>query len=106
MAKLHIRKGDKVQVIAGKDKGKVASVLRVYPESERVVVEKTNMVKKHMRPTQQNTQGGIMDIEAPIHASNVMLVCSKCGKPVRVSVKKNADGKKARFCKKCNTEIL
>jgi large subunit ribosomal protein L24 len=105
VAKLHIHKGDKVQIIAGKDKGKVATVLYAYPESQRVVVEKANIVKKHMRPTQKNTQGGIMEIEAPLHVSNVMLMCPKCGKPVRVGIKRDEEGKKLRYCKKCNAEI-
>lgn len=105
MAKLHIRKGDKVQVICGKDKGRVSTVIRAIPESHRVVVEKTNMVKKHMRPNQQNTQGGIIDMEAPLDVSNVMIVCPKCNKPTRVSVGKNDAGKKVRICKKCGKQI-
>ena len=105
MAKLHIRKGDKVQIIAGKDKGKVSTVLRAYPQKERVVVEKANMVTKHMRPNQKNQTGGIIQVEAPLHVSNVMLVCPKCDKPVRVGMQKNAAGKKVRVCKKCGAEI-
>ena len=105
MAKLHIRKGDKVQIIAGKDKGKVSTITRVIPSSQRVVVEKANMVKKAMRPTRENTRGGIMTIEAPIHVSNVMLVCPKCDKPVRIGVKTDAEGKRVRVCKKCGAEV-
>lgn len=105
MAKLHIRKGDKVVVIAGKDKGRIAPVIRVIPESQRVIVEKTNIVKKHQGPTRANMQGGILEIEAPIHVSNVMLVCPHCDKPTRVSGGKNAAGKNVRICKKCGKTI-
>ena len=105
MAKLHIRKGDKVQIIAGKDKGKVSTITRVIPASQRVVVEKANMVKKAMHPTRENTHGGIMSIEAPIHVSNVMLVCPKCDKPVRIGIKTDDEGKRVRECKKCGAEV-
>lgn len=101
MAKMNIKKGDKVQVISGKDRGKTGEVLRVIPGSQRVVVEKVAVVKKAMRPTQANPQGGINSVEAPIHASNVMLVCPKCGKATRVTRAKDENGKKVRICKKC-----
>ena len=111
--KMTIRKGDTVKVIAGKDRGKTGKVLRSVPEKSRVVVEKVNMVKKAMRPTQANPQGGISTVEAPIHVSNVMLVCPKCGKAARVShkvtmVETENGGKKRkmiRVCKKCQAEI-
>lgn len=103
--KMKIRKGDKVEVITGKDKGKQGVVLRGVPERERVLVEGVNMVKKAMRPTQQNPQGGIISKEASIHVSNVMLVCPSCGKPTRVSVKR-VDGKRVRVCKKCGADIV
>jgi len=103
--KMNIKKGDKVMVIAGKDKGKSGEVLRSIPESQRVVVEKVNIVKKHQRPTQQNREGGIASIEAPIHVSNVMLVCPSCKAPVRVGRVRNADGKLVRVCKKCSKPI-
>ena len=102
---LNVRKGDTVKVIGGKDLGKEGRVLRTVPESNRVVVEKVNVVKKAMRPTQQNPQGGISSIEAPIHVSNVMLVCPSCGKPTRVGHKVAEDGTKSRVCKKCGMEI-
>ena len=102
---LNVRKGDTVKVIGGKDLGKEGRVLRTVPQSERVVVEKVNLVKKALRPTQQNPQGGISTIEAPIHVSNVMLVCPSCGKPTRVGHKIENDGTKARICKKCGMEI-
>ena len=103
--KMNIRKGDKVQVITGKDKGKQGVVLRGFPKEERVLVEGVNMVKKAMRPTQQNPQGGIVTKEAPIHVSNVMLVCPTCGKPTRIA-KKRVDGKGVRVCKKCGADIV
>ena len=103
--KMTIRKGDTVKVIAGKDRGKTGKVLRSVPEKSRVVVEKVNMVKKAMRPTQQNPQGGIMSVEAPIHVSNVMVVCPECKQPTRVSHRVNEAGKKVRVCKKCGKDI-
>lgn len=103
--KMNIRKGDKVEVITGKDKGKQGVVLQGVPQTQRVVVEGVNMVKKAMRPTQQNPQGGIVTKEAAIHVSNVMLVCPSCGKPTRVS-NKRVDGKKVRVCKKCGADIV
>lgn len=103
--KMTIRKGDTVKVIAGKDRGKTGKVLRSVPEKSRVVVEKVNMVKKAMRPTQQNPQGGIMSVEAPIHVSNVMVICPECKQPTRVSHRVNEAGKKVRVCKKCGKDI-
>lgn len=104
MAKMNIKKGDKVKVLTGKDKGKEAAVLRAYPQTQRVAVEKVNVVKKAMRPTQQNPQGGIMNMEAPIHVSNVALVCPACKAATRVGIKRE-DGKKIRTCKKCGKDI-
>ncbi len=101
---LNIRKGDNVRVIKGKDTGKEGKVLRTSPESNRVTVEKVNIVKKAMRPTQANPQGGISSIEAPLHASNVMLICPACKKPTRVG-HRIEDGKKHRVCKKCGKDI-
>ena len=105
MSGMNIKKGDKVKVLSGKDKGKEGVVLRALPQKERVVVEKVNMIKKAMRPTQQNPQGGIISMEAPIHVSNVMLVCPSCGKPVRTGKRINDEGKKVRVCKKCGKDI-
>ncbi len=102
---LPIKKGDTVTVLAGKDKGKEGKVLRTVPETERVVVEKVNLMKKAMRPTQANPQGGISTIEAPLAVSNVMLVCPKCSTPTRVSHKRDENGRKVRVCKKCNKDI-
>ncbi len=105
MAKsMTIHKGDKVKVIAGKDKGKESRVLRAYPFKERLVVERVNMIKKHARPTQKNPQGGILEIEGTIHVSNVMLVCPSCSQATRVS-RKREDGVRVRVCKKCGNAI-
>ena len=97
----HIRKNDTVMVTAGKNKGKTGKVLRINRKTERVIVEKVNMIKRHVKPSQK-TKGGIMERESPIHVSNVMLYCDKCAKPVRVGTKVLDDGKKARYCKRCN----
>jgi len=105
MAKVHIRKDDEVVVIAGNDKGKKAKVKYVIPETGRAVVEGTNMVKKALRPTQQNPKGGISDREAPIDVSNLMLVCPKCDKPTRVGMQVLEDGSRVRVCKKCGAQI-
>lgn len=100
--KLHVKKSDMVMIIAGKEKGKTGKVLRVFPDKGRLVVENLNMIKRHTRPTRGNTQGGIIEKEAPLDASNVLLLCGGCNKPARTGVRILEDGKKARFCKKCN----
>lgn len=105
MSGLKVKKGDTVEVIAGKDKGKQGKILRALPARNRVVVEKANIAKKAVRPTQQNPQGGISSIEAPLHVSNVMLVCPSCGKPTRVGYRFKDDGVKVRVCKKCGKDI-
>ena len=104
MNSMNIKKGDKVRVIAGKDKGKEGEVTRAIPAEHRVVVKNVNVAKRSMRPTQQNPQGGIMSIDAPIQVSNVMLVCPKCGQPTRIGHREE-DGKKVRFCKKCQAAV-
>jgi large subunit ribosomal protein L24 len=104
MAKLSIRTGDKVKVIAGKDKGKEAKVLATLPHKSRALVERVNMVKKATRPTQRNPKGGILEIEAPIHVSNLMLVCPSCSQPTRIA-RKREDGTRVRVCKKCGNDI-
>ena len=105
MNSMKIKKGDIVVVLCGKDKGKQGEVKKSIPEQRRVVVEKVNMVKKAMRPSQANPQGGITTIEAPLHVSNVMLVCPSCKEATRVSRKRNEEGKKIRVCKKCGKDI-
>ena len=101
---MRIRKGDTVEVISGKDKGVKSVVMRAIPSSRNVVVEKVAIAKKARRPTRENPSGGIMQIEKPIHVSTVMLVCPKCSKATRVSVKLK-EGDKIRVCKKCGKEI-
>ena len=103
--KCHIKKDDKVKVIAGKDKDKIGKVLKVIRKSDRILVENVNIVKRHSRPNAQNKQGGIVESEAPIHFSNVMLMCNKCLAPVRVKMQRLEDGKKMRVCRKCD-EII
>jgi len=100
MAIAHVRKGDTVMVVAGKERGKRGRVLRVIPEKNRVVVERVNMIKKHQRPTQRIRQGGIIEREGPIHLSNVMLLDPASGKPTRVGMRALSDGKKARVARK------
>lgn len=96
---MHIKKGDKVIVITGKDKGKTGTVIEALPKRDRVVVEGVNIVKKHQKPTQMNPEGGITESEAAIHVSNVMLLDPKTNKPTRVGTKIE-DGKKVRVAKK------
>lgn len=103
--KFHIKKNDTVMVIAGKEKGKTGKVMRMITKKDRVIVEKLNMVKRHMKPGPQNRQGGILEKESPIHVSNLMLVCTKCTDPTRVGYKILDDNRKVRYCKKCNEVI-
>jgi large subunit ribosomal protein L24 len=99
---LSIKKNDTVLVITGKEKGKSGRVLSFYPSKGRLLVEKVNMIKKHMKPSRKYSQGGIIEKEAPLNISNVMLVCPKCNKPTRISNTLLQDGRKVRMCKKCN----
>ena len=103
--KCHIKKDDKVKVIAGKDKGKIGKVLSLKRKKSRLIIENINMMKKHARPSAKHRQGGIIESESPVHWSNVMLMCSKCVTPVRIKMKRFEDGKKVRVCRKCN-EII
>ena len=100
MQSVHVRRGDTVGVIAGKERGKRGKVLRVVPEKGRVLVEHVNMIKKHQRPTQKLRQGGIIEREGPIHLSNVMLVDPQTEKSTRVGVRSLADGKKVRVARR------
>jgi len=103
--KTHLKKDDKVKVLAGKDKGKIGKVLEVNSKTTRVLVENINIVKRHARPSAQNKQGGIIETEAPIHLSNVALLCNKCLAPGRVKMQVLEDGEKKRGCRKCD-EII
>jgi large subunit ribosomal protein L24 len=100
--RMNLRKNDTVQVITGRDAGKQGKVLKVLREKNRVIVQGVGFTKKHTRPNpQRNIKGGIAEREAPIHASNVMIVCGECGKRTRIGSKTLADGKKVRICRKC-----
>ena len=101
MKKMHVKRGDIVKVISGKDKGKEGKILTAYPEKGKVVVEGVAMVKKHQKARMQGQESGIISKEAAIDASNVLRVCSKCGKAARTGVKILEDGSKVRYCKKC-----
>ena len=96
-----IRRGDTVIVVAGKDKGKTAKVKTVIPGRGKVVLERINLVKRNTKPSRSNPQGGVMEIEAPLDVSNVMLYCPKCTRGVRAGIKVSGDGTKTRLCKSC-----
>jgi len=102
--KIHVKKGDFVMVISGKDAGKKGKIIEVILKKGRVVVEKTNIVKRHTKPSQTMPQGGIVQKEAPIASSNVMLYCQECNSVTRVSVKMTENGK-LRVCKKCGANL-
>jgi large subunit ribosomal protein L24 len=99
--KLHVKKSDLVMVVSGKEKGKSGRILKVMPEKEKVIIEKINFIKRHARPHGKQRQGGILEKEAPVHTSNVMLLCEKCNKPVRIGHRVVEGSKKARYCRKC-----
>ncbi len=99
---LHVKKDDMVMIIAGKEKGKSGKVARIYPAKGRLTVEGLNVVKRHTRPSRNNQDGGIVEKEAPLDASNVLLLCGACGKATRTGVRVLEDGRKVRYCKKCN----
>ena len=101
--KFKIRKDDTVEIIAGKDKGKRGSVVRVIRDKDRVIVSGVNLVKKAMKKRSQQDQGGIAEVEAPVHISNVAIVCKKCG-PTRIGYKLDGD-KKTRVCRKCGETL-
>ncbi len=102
---MKVRKNDTVIIIAGKDKGKKGKVRRAIPEEHRVLVEGLNMIKRHSRASRSARQAGIIELEAPLHISKVMLLCEKCGKPTRVGFRFLTDGKKMRICKSCQEVI-
>ncbi len=103
--KTRIKKGDSVAVIAGKEKGKKGKVLHLVPGGDRAIVEALNMITRHERPSQSNPQGGMVQREASIHASNLMVVCTKCNTPTRLGKKTLEDGSRVRVCKRCS-EII
>jgi len=104
-AKSKIKKNDNVMVVTGRDRGKTGKVMRVLPEAGRVVIERLNIVKRHSKPRGAQSPGGIVEKEAPIAISNVMIFCDRCNAPVRVGVKIAADGEKSRVCRRCGEVI-
>jgi large subunit ribosomal protein L24 len=102
MEKLHVKSGDTVVILSGKDKGKKGKVMQVSPKEKKVIVENCNIVTKHTKPRRQGEAGGIIKAEGAMYASKVMLVCPKCGKPTRIGHKILGDGSKERLCKNKN----
>ena len=102
---MEIRKNDSVMVIAGKERGKTGKVLRVLPDDGAVIIERINIVKRHTKPRGPQQPGGIVEKEASIDASNVMIMCDKCNAPVRIAHKILADGSKIRICRRCNEAL-
>ncbi|MBU0730020.1 MAG: 50S ribosomal protein L24 [Proteobacteria bacterium] len=100
-----IKLNDQVEVIAGKDKGRVGKVIKIVSNSNKALVEKVNMIKRHTKPNMASQQGGIIDKEAPIHVSNLKIICPKCSKTARVGKKILEDGSKVRVCKKCGESV-
>ena len=105
MSKVHVKTGDTVMVISGKDKGKKGQVLAVSPTEGKVIVEKINMVSKHVKPRKMGDQGGIVEAEGAMYACKVQVICPRCNKPTRVAHKLLEDGTKERICKKCGEAL-
>lgn len=103
---MRIRKNDMVLVVSGNQKGKKGKVLKVFPKEKRIIVEGVRLIKRHSKPTQKIPKGGIIEKEASINVSNVMVICSKCDTATRVGIKTLEDGRKARVCKSCGEMIL
>jgi len=100
--RVRLRKNDTVEVVSGKDAGKRGKVLQVLPARNRVLVQGVNFIKRHTRPNpQRNIKGGVLEREAPLHASNLMIVCGECGKPTRIGSRRLPDGRKVRVCRRC-----
>ena len=102
---MQIRKNDSVMVIAGRERGKTGKVLRVIPDKDAAIIERVNLIKRHTRPKGPQQPGGIVEKEASIHTSNLMIMCDKCNAPVRVGRKILADGKKMRICRRCGEAL-
>ncbi len=101
-----VKKGDLVKVIAGRDRGKVGEVLRVFPKEQRVIVKGVHMIKRHQRPTARMREGGIIEQEGKIHISNVLVICPECDTPTRVGFTITPDGEKLRVCKQCGKTFV
>jgi large subunit ribosomal protein L24 len=104
MPKMKIRKGDKVQVMTGKDRGKQASVVRAIPSERRVIVEGVHVAKRHAKPTRATMQGGVIDKFMPVSVSSVAIVCGNCG-PTRIGMRVDEQGRKLRICRKCGADL-
>ena len=102
---MRIKKNDTVKVIAGNYRGREGKVLKVFPDSNRVIVEKVKLIKRHTRQAGQGEQGGIIEKEAPVAVSNVLLICPKCNRPTKTGMTMLADGRKVRQCKKCKETL-
>jgi large subunit ribosomal protein L24 len=105
MAVRRLRKDDTVMVIAGRERGKTGKILRILPEKNRVLIERVNMVKRHVKPRGVQQPGGIQEKEASIHLSNVVPICGRCNKPTRVGHRRLADGGGVRICKRCDEAL-
>ena len=103
--KIHVKSGDQVMIISGKDKGRTGKVLQVSPKEGKVIVEKLNMVTKHVKPRKAGDPSGIVKAEGALYACKVVPVCPKCNKPTRVGHQINKEGKKERVCKKCGATL-
>lgn len=102
---MKIRKNDNVLIVTGKEKGKKGKVRKTLPDKDKVIVEGLNLIKRHSKTKGKTRQAGIIELEGPVHVSNVMVICNKCNKPARVGFRVLEDGKKARFCRNCD-EII
>jgi large subunit ribosomal protein L24 len=102
---MKIRKGDRVRVLTGKDRGKTGTVTRALPDRGKVIVDGVNVVKRHTKPTSQTNTGGIIDKELPIAVANVAIICGSCGKPTRIGYRFESDGTKVRICRKCEGDL-
>jgi large subunit ribosomal protein L24 len=102
---MKIKKGDRVRVLTGKDRGKEGEVMRAIPERDKVIVDGVNVAKRHQRATRATTQGGIIDKDMPIPVANVAIICSSCGKATRVGYRFEANGTKVRVCRKCGGDL-
>jgi large subunit ribosomal protein L24 len=102
---VQVRKNDSVMVITGKERGKTGKVLRVLPEKDALIIERINLVKRHSKPRGPQQPGGIVEKEASIRASNIMIMCDKCNAPVRIGHKQLGDGKKIRICRHCGEAL-